>query len=88
MELKQMKKRSEIVRSLAMVTQLGVSMLAPVILCAVFGLWLDDKFGWSVTAVLLVLGILAGARNSWIMLKQIQQLSSSKGRQKDEQKNK
>lgn len=82
-----MKKRNEIVRSLAMVTQLGVSMLAPVILCATIGLWLDEKFGWSVTAVLLVLGILAGARNSWIMLKQVQQLSL-KGRQKDEKKNK
>ena len=84
-----MKNRNEIVRSLAMVTQLGMSMLAPIILCAVLGLWLDEKFGWSVTAVLLVLGILAGARNTWIMLQQIQQQSdSSKGRHKDEQKNK
>ena len=84
-----MKNRNEIVRALAMVTQLGMSMLAPIILCAVLGLWLDEKFGWSVTAVLLVLGILAGARNTWIMLQQIQQLSdSSKGRHKDEQKNK
>lgn len=81
------KNRNEIARALAMVTQLGVSMLTPIVLCAVFGLWLDEKFGWSVTAVLLVLGILAGARNTWIMLQQIQQ-SSSKGRQKDEQKNK
>lgn len=84
-----MKNRNEIVRALAMVTQLGMSMLAPIILCAVLGLWLDEKFGWSVTAVLLVLGILAGARNTWIMLQQIQQQSdSSKGRHKDEQKNK
>lgn len=82
-----MKNRNEIVRSLAMVTQLGMSMLAPIILCAVFGLWLDEKFGWSVTAVLLVLGIMAGARNTWIMLKQVQQLSS-KGKKKDEQEDK
>lgn len=84
-----MKNRKEIVRSLAMVTQLGVSMLAPVILCATFGLWLDEKFDWSITAVLLILGIMAGARNTWIMLKQIQlQQSSTKGRKKDEQKDK
>lgn len=82
-----MKKRNEIVYALAMVTQLGLNMLAPIVLCAVIGLWLDEKFGWSVTAVLLVLGILAGARNSWILLKQIQ-ASSSSGRKKDEQKNK
>ena len=82
-----MKNGKEIVRALAMVTQLGVSMLAPIILCATIGLWLDEKFGWSITAVLLILGIMAGARNTWIMLKQVQQLSS-KGRRKDEQKNK
>lgn len=66
-----MKKNSnEIVRALAMVTQLGVSMLAPVILCAVFGNWLDERFGWSVTLVFLILGILAGARNTWILVQQ------------------
>lgn len=82
-----MKNKNEIVRAMAMVTQLGMSMLAPIILCAVFGLWLDEKFGWSITAVLLILGILAGARNTWIMLKQVQQMSV-KGRKKDEQKDK
>ena len=39
----------EIVQNLAMVTQLGVSLLAPVVLCAFIGNWLDGKFGWSVT---------------------------------------
>lgn len=77
------KNRNEIVRSLAMVTQLGISMLAPVVLCAFVGTWLDDQFGWSVTAVLLVLGVLAGARNTWILVKQVQQ-SDSKGRQDEE----
>lgn len=82
-----MKNGNEIVRALAMVTQLGLSMLAPVILCAVVGLWLDEKFGWSCTAVLLVLGILAGARNTWILLKEFP-VSTSKRRQKDEQEDK
>lgn len=78
------KNRNEIVRALAMVTQLGMSMLAPVILCAVFGLWIDERYGWSITAILLVLGVLAGARNTWMMLQQIQQISGSlKGGHKD-----
>ncbi len=81
-----MKKRNDIVRSLAMVTQLGISMLAPVVLCAFIGSWLDERYGWSVTAVLLILGILAGARNTWILLKQIQP-PSLKERQKDEEEN-
>lgn len=74
----------EIVQNLAMVTQLGVSLLAPVVLCAFIGNWLDRRFGWSVTAVLLILGVAAGARNAWIMLKQIQRLMEKKGQKKDE----
>jgi ATP synthase protein I len=64
------KNTNEIVRSLALVTQLGVSMLAPLVLCAVIGSWLDERFGWSCTAVLVILGILAGARNTWILVNQ------------------
>ena len=36
------RKRNEIARSLSMVTQLGISMLAPLILCVCVGIWLDD----------------------------------------------
>lgn len=86
-ELAIMKKRNDIARSLAMVTQLGVSMLAPVVLCAFVGSWLDDRYGWSVTAVLLILGILAGARNTWILLRQIQP-QVSKEKRENEQENK
>lgn len=81
-----MKNRNEIVRALAMVTQLGINMLAPVVLCAFIGVWLDEKYGWSVTAVLLILGIMAGARNSWILLKQMQP-PVSRRRQTDETEN-
>lgn len=78
---------NEIARALAMVTHLGISMLAPVVLCAVLGMWIEDRFGWSVTAVLLILGILAGARNTWILLKQFQ-IPLKKGRRENEQENK
>lgn len=79
-----MKNRNEIVRALAMVTQLGINMLAPVVLCAFIGIKLDERYGWSITAVLLILGILAGARNSWILLKQMQP-PAAKRRQIDDQ---
>ena len=80
------KNGNDIVRSLSMVTQLGISMLAPVVLCAFVGNWLEQRFGWSVTAVLMILGVMAGARNTWILAKQVQQ-SDAKGRRKDEKKN-
>lgn len=77
-----MKNGSQIARSLAMITQLGISMLAPVVLCVFVGNWLDHRFGWSVTAVLLILGIMAGARNSWILLKDVSGMEP--GRKKHE----
>ncbi len=78
----------EIARALAMLTQLGISMMAPVILCAFIGSWLDNHFGWSITAVLLILGVMAGARNSWILLKQFQPSDKKKGSKNVRQKNK
>ena len=74
------KNANEIARSLAMVTQLGVSMLAPVVLCAVIGNWMDERFGWSVTAILLILGIMAGARNTWILVKGVMRLDDGRDR--------
>ena len=82
-----MKNGNEIARALAMITQLGLNMLAPVILCAFVGTWLDERFGWSVTAVLLILGVMAGARNTWILLKQFP-ITASKRRHRDEQEDK
>lgn len=81
------KNTKNIVRSLSMVTQLGVSMLAPVVLCICLGMWLDEKFGWSSTAVLVVLGIMAGARNTWILAKQVG-LPQKKERRQDETEDK
>ena len=66
-----MKYKRDFYRSLAMITQIGISVLAPVVLCVVFGYWLDQKFGWYTTVPLLILGILAGVRNAWILVKQI-----------------
>lgn len=80
------KKNNEIVRSLSMVTQLGISMLAPLVLCVCVGIWMDETFGWSTTAVLVVLGILAGARNTWILAQQVGLPQKKRGKP-DEQEN-
>lgn len=56
---------------LGLITQVGISMLSPVVLCVFAGYWLDQKFGWYTTVPLLILGILAGARNTWKLLKEL-----------------
>lgn len=67
-----MKGNREVMRSLAMLTQVGISMLAPIILCVFIGYFLDEKFGWYTTIPLLILGILAGGRNSYLLIRQMQ----------------
>lgn len=56
--------------TLALISQLGISMIAPIFLCTFVGMKLDEKFGWATTIPLIIVGILAGARNVYALLKQ------------------
>lgn len=66
-----MRFKKDVYRNLAMITQLGISMLAPIILCVFIGYQLDAHFGWNTVLPLLILGLLAGCRNCWMLLKQL-----------------
>lgn len=59
-------KRS-VFRSLAMVTQLGLSVVTPVFLCVFAGYQLDTRFGTKWIVPLLILGVLAGGRCAWLL---------------------
>lgn len=57
-----------IARSLAMVTQLSLTLLTPLVLCTLVGMWADKKLGTRYLVMAgLVLGLLAGARNAYQM---------------------
>ena len=56
-------KKSDVLRYLSSLTQLGLSIAVPPILCIFFGLWLQKKWGvgdWVIVVCLLV-GIVSGA---------------------------
>lgn len=59
-------KRS-VFRSLAMVTQLGFSVLTPILLCVYTGYLVDSHFGTKLMVPMLILGVLAGGRCGWVM---------------------
>ena len=59
-------KRS-VFRSLAMVTQLGFSVLPPILLCVSTGHLVDSHFGTKLMVPMLILGVLAGGRCGWVM---------------------
>lgn len=63
-----MKKHGMLARCLMMITQVSITLLAPIILCTAIGVWLDGKFGWHTTIVLLILGILSGGRSAYVLV--------------------
>ncbi|MGL5435077.1 MAG: AtpZ/AtpI family protein [Lachnospiraceae bacterium] len=63
--------KKSVFRSLALVTQLGLSVLTPVFLCVFAGYQLDFRFGTKTLIPLLVLGILAGAKCAWDLTRNI-----------------
>ena len=63
-----MKDNRQIFQTLALITQLGVSMLVPILLCLWLGQFLNRRFSFDITLLLLILGILAGCRNCYKLL--------------------
>lgn len=61
-------KRS-VFRSLALVTQLGFSVLTPIFLCIYTGYLVDSHFGTKLMVPMLILGVLAGGRCGFILAK-------------------
>lgn len=59
-------------RSLALISQFGISMLVPIFLCSFIGIWLDRQLHTSWLMILFFfLGALAGFRNIYVMAKQV-----------------
>lgn len=60
----------EVFKLLAFVTQFGINMIIPVVLCFLFGLWMDKLLGTSFIAILLFfVGAAAGGRNVYRIFK-------------------
>lgn len=65
-----MKEKGRVFRAFALVTQLGLSVITPVLLCVWLGTWLEGKTGWNLVIPLIIIGILAGGRNGYVLLRQ------------------
>lgn len=64
-----MRHQKSVFRSLAMVTQLGLSVLTPVFLCVFVGYYIDTHYGTRLILPLLILGVLSGGRCGYVMAK-------------------
>lgn len=59
----------KVVRTMALITQVGISMLCPIMLMLFLGVWMEDRFGIHLVLPFLLLGIAAGFRNCYILIK-------------------
>lgn len=66
-----MKNRNKVFQTFSLISQLGISMIAPVILCTLAGVYLEDKFSVPLTIPFIILGILAGGRNVYALLRHV-----------------
>lgn len=64
-----MKHKKSVMTTLSLISQLGVSMLVPVFLCIFLGVKLEEKLGFPLTIPFIILGILAGIRNVYVLVK-------------------
>ena len=72
-----MNSKNKVFQTLSLISQLGISMIAPILLCTLLGVYLDKKFSWSVTIQLIILGILAGVRNVYALVRHAKDVIAS-----------
>lgn len=67
-----MKYRKNVYQSIAMITQFGINMIVPILLCTLLGVYIGRKFDMMMIVIpLFIMGALAGFRNVYIMAKKI-----------------
>jgi len=70
-----MKYKKSVYTTFAMISQVGISMVVPILLCTYAGVWLEGKFEFPFTVIMIVVGVLAGVRNVVVMVKRMKQVA-------------
>ena len=82
-----MKYKKSVHRTFALITQLGISMIVPILLCVWVGGGLEEKFKLPVTIPFIILGVLAGMRNVYLLVRHANEdLEEKKEEGKDEKR--
>ena len=63
--------KKSVFQSLAMVTQLGLCVLTPILFGIFAGSYMDSRFGTKTILVFLILGTLGGGRGAYLMAKRL-----------------
>lgn len=79
-----MRHRKSVMRSMMMVTQLGLCVMAPVFFCILAGYYIDRYTGTKLTIVFLFLGFLSGGYNAYKIAKTTLKMNEREEREEDQ----
>ena len=61
-------KEKKVLKSFVMISQIGISLMGPILLCGALGYWLNNLFHKEILfVILIVLGIGAAFRNVYVL---------------------
>lgn len=63
------KERSRVVKMIYLITQIGFTMLVTIFLCIGVGYLIDRRFGTHLMVWFILLGVLAGCRSVYILIR-------------------
>ncbi len=64
------KENRDVADALVLILQIGITLLVPMILCFLGGVWLDDKLGVKFIGIIgFILGTVAGFQNVYRLVK-------------------
>lgn len=84
--IKNNKLRKDVYTNFALLTQLGISMMVPIFLLLALGIFLENRFGIFATIPCLILGILAGCRNTYYLAVKANRQSEKEKENKEDEK--
>lgn len=70
-----MRYKKSVYTTFAMISQVGLSMVVPILLCTYAGVWLEERYDFPYTVIMIVVGVLAGIRNVIAIVKRMQQIT-------------
>ena len=76
--------KSDVFKSWALVLQLGISMMVPILLLVAIGYFIKTKFAIDLMLIFVILGVLVGARNVYAILKNyLDSMGNSKNKESE-----
>ena len=80
-------KNSSIGKTLVLVSQFGISMIVPIVLCMFLGMFVADRLSAPIITVpFFILGALAGFRNVYILARSVYEDDKKKEQKGDEER--